>query len=386
MQKTTDGSANWEPKVQGLTALSCSSMAVSLTDPLCVYATFGGPLGIYRSLDGTSHWTFVPIPGAQVSRLLVDPFDPQRVYAAGSGFYTSTDGGDHWTGAGWNLPPSSPSGSFVDLAADPDPDHAGHLLACFGTAGMPRLLCSTTDYGASWQAVDVSPGPGLHNPHCIAFDRANLGTVYFATNGVYKSTDYGATWQRKDDEKQPGMATEGEIAIATDPKPMVTVEGQSGHLYRSDDGGATWQEAKSTEYGGVDVFIDGDSTRLYRATSQGLFFSSDAGDSWERAAGVVGQVQTTALGYADMDGHTILYAATNGGEAKTSGSAAAGTRRAAHATTTRLVGAGIYRNVVVTPKMTLKLSGLSRGILRLGKRVTAKGVVTPTSLAVPRSC
>ena len=37
--------------------------------------------------------------------------------------------------------------------------------------------------------------------------------------------------------------------------------------------------------------------------------------------------------------------------------------------------------VAVTPKLTLKLSGLKSGVLKLGKRVTAKGKVTPTSLA-----
>ena len=114
---------------------------------------------------------------------------------------------------------------------------------------------------------------------------------------------------------------------------MVAVEGQSGQFYRSVDDGATWQKAESTELGGVDVFVDGDSTRLYRAAFQGLFFSSDAGDSWQRAAGAIGQVQTTALGYADADGHTILYAATNGGHAGTTGGATAATRRAALAAT-----------------------------------------------------
>ena len=37
--------------------------------------------------------------------------------------------------------------------------------------------------------------------------------------------------------------------------------------------------------------------------------------------------------------------------------------------------------VVVTPTVTLKLSGLKSGAMKLGKRVTAKGKVTPTSLA-----
>ena len=45
-----------------------------------------------------------------------------------------------------------------------------------------------------------------------------------------------------------------------------------------------------------------------------------------------------------------------------------------------MVDAGIYRYVVVKPKVTLKLSGLSAGVLKLGSRVTAKGVVTPSAL------
>ena len=183
----------------------------------------------------------------------------------------------------------------------------------------------------------------------------------------------------------------------------------------------------------------------------------------EQAAGVIGQVQTTALGYADMDGHTILYAATTGGQATTTTTdASAKTPRRALATSSTLVSAGIYRyvqlpapkltsftpasgpvgttvtltgtgltgaskvtfngvaakftvdsatkttatvpaaastgkialttpggvatsatnfTVLVTPKLTLKLSGLTHGVLKLGKRLTAKGTVKPKSLA-----
>jgi hypothetical protein len=43
--------------------------------------------------------------------------------------------------------------------------------------------------------------------------------------------------------------------------------------------------------------------------------------------------------------------------------------------------AGIYRYVVVTPKLSFKLSGLKKGVLKFGKRLTAKGVVTPGALA-----
>jgi hypothetical protein len=81
----------------------------------------------------------------------------------------------------------------------------------------------------------------------------------------------------------------------------------------------------------------------------------------------------------------VVYAATKGSQAGTSGSAArAGGAardelRAAHGATT--IAAGIYRYVVLTPKATLRLSGLRSGVLRLRSRVTVKGVVTPAALA-----
>ena len=125
------------------------------------------------------------------------------------------------------------------------------------------------------------------------------------------------------------------------------------------------------------MFVDGDSARLYRGTGEGLFFSTDVGDSWTRAAGAFGRLQIMAVDYAVMDGHAIVYAATNGGQAGTS----ATTSRQATAATSAPVLAGIYRYVVVTPKVTLKLSGLSGGALRLGRRLAARGFVTPSALA-----
>jgi hypothetical protein len=110
------------------------------------------------------------------------------------------------------------------------------------------------------------------------------------------------------------------------------------------------------------MFVDGDSTRLYAATAAGLFFSSDAGDSWTRAAGVLGRLQIMALGYADADGHTILYAATSGGDPGATSSTAAATPRKALTAASGLVNAGIYRYVLVpTPPPPITTTTTPRG-------------------------
>ena len=212
----------------------------------------------------------------------------------------------------------------------------------------------------------------------IAFDPQTSGLVYLTTEGtgIYKSTDDGSSgsWTRIDDQKQKGLRNATDIAIATQPRHVLFVDIEGGVPYRSLDGGSSWEQLGPPDNNGIDMlasqFAGADSTRLYSATSNGLWASSDAGDTWTRAAGVLGQIQTTALGYADADGNTIIYAATNGGSATSSASgASAKAPRQTLAAASRLVGAGIYRFVVLTPKLTLKLSGSSHGVLRLGRYV-----------------
>jgi photosystem II stability/assembly factor-like uncharacterized protein len=382
VQKTTDGGQTWQIKNQGLAGMVCNSMDVSHADPLRVYAAFGGMPGIYRSDDGANNWTFIPITGSMNVRWVrEDPFNPQRLYvAADSGFYVSTNGGENWSDLGWNLPPSSSAGMPWAMAADPN--HAGHLLVGMVSGSYqtgPGQLYTSSDYGVSWQAVTMSQDLAWINR--IVFVPETPGLVYLATGGgVYRSQDSGTSWNRIDDLQQPDMQYAQNIAIATHPRPTLLV-GAKGP-YRSFDGGATWEKPRSSlPPGSFYTFVDGDSTRLYAATGTGLFFSSDAGDSWTPAAGALGRLQIMALGYANANGHTILYAATSGGtagatsstaaatprtslttastirSAATSGGAAgatsstaAETPRTSLATASGLVDAGIYRYVLLPPR------------------------------------
>ena len=64
VMKSTDGGVNWTPSNQGLAAMSCNSMAVSPSNPQRVFATFCRLAGdLFASDDGTSNWTYLPVPG-----------------------------------------------------------------------------------------------------------------------------------------------------------------------------------------------------------------------------------------------------------------------------------------------------------------------------------
>ena len=112
------------------------------------------------------------------------------------------------------------------------------------------------------------------------------------------------------------MALAVNLTIATHPQPILLVGTGSQYPYRSTDGGVTWERAQNSQ-GGIRayMFLEEDSTRLYIATWFGLLFSSDAGDTWEPAAGVLGKLNVSVLDYTVdyKNNYTILYAATNGG-------------------------------------------------------------------------
>jgi len=292
VQKTTDGGLTWQVKNQGLTAMVCQTMDVSLADPLRIYTPFTGFGGFYRSDDGASSWTFAPIAAAvNTRRVCEDPAFSERLWVQGNDdLYVSTDGGGIWSALGWNI---SPSVSGYPLAMAPDPYVSGHLLVAWNSgpwsAGTGRLY-SSSDYGVSWQGVTMPFA--LTSINSIAFDPGTPGLVWLTTNatGVYRSPDGGASWDRVDDPQRPDMRYANSIAIATHPRHIVLIGSASQPSFRTLDDGATWERLKSSPSGGSNfMFAGADSTRLYGATGIGLFLSTEAGDTWTPAAGALGR-------------------------------------------------------------------------------------------------
>jgi photosystem II stability/assembly factor-like uncharacterized protein len=385
------GEASWTVCNQGLTGMRCSAMAVSPLDPLRVYASFDGWGGVYVSNDGTNSWKYHAIDGSgQLSQVLQDPFDPALVYAVGAGLYTSTDGGETWHDWGWNGIPDSEKSDMGLGSMAADPFREGHLLVAVRVGQSSDhdhdlgYVFSSDDHGANWTSVVVTGTAGSNSPVIgdIVFDPETPGTVYLAAggSGIFRSTDDGETWVRIDD-RSPWMANPYSISIATHPQHVLLVSGDSGRPFRSFDNGLTWElkqgsgEVSARKY----VFVDGDSTRLYSPDWYGLHFSSNVGDSWTNAAGALGSVQNTTLAYTEVDGHTLLYAATTGGKIGVviagSSAAKAATSRAVSAAppASDMVGAGIYRRAQIETTKTFYSSGTYDGYVLESSHTSNKG-------------
>ncbi len=384
------GEASWTVSNQGLTGMRCSAMAVSPLDPLRVYAAFNGWGGVYVSDDGTNSWRYHAIDGSgQLSQVLQDPFNPALVYAVGAGLYTSTTGGDTWHDWGWNGIPDSEKVDMGLGGIAADPFREGHLLVAVRVGQSSDhahdlgYVFSSDDHGATWASVAVTGTAGSNSPVIgdIVFDPETPGTVYLASggSGIFRSTDDGESWVRIDD-RSPWMANDYSISIATHPQHLLLVSADSGRPFVSLDNGRTWVDKS---IGGVVsarkyVFVDGDSTRLYAPDWTGLHFSSNLGDSWTNAAGILGSVQNTTLAYTETDGHTLLYAATTGGKTGVviAGAASSVTAKSpvtAAASSGPLVGAGVYRRAQVETSATFSSSGSLDGWILESSHTSSKG-------------
>ena len=401
VRKTVDGGQTWPAKNEGLTGLRMESMNVSRADPLRVYASFHGPLGMYRSTDGTSHWTYCPISDSwNVAQILEDPFDSAHVFAvAGPGLFETTNTCDTWTNIGWNVPPSSPNSDLYAVALDPY--HEGHMLAAMFSGPFntgQSWLYSSGDAGRTWQGPIATP-QNLRRVTSITFDPETTDTVYVTTfgTGLLRSTDSGTTWSRIDDGT-PLMRFLANIAVATHPRRVLMVQADPGGFiagissYRSLDEGATWQIVANVDDGQASpsscAFANNDSTLLYAASPWGLYFSQNLGDTWTRAAGALGRLEITGLSWGVVDGHVLIYAATPGGDAGAAAASSAmalGANQKALAATTSngLVGAGIYRRAQIDTTITASSSASRDGwLLESSERGSRGGTRNSTASTI----
>jgi hypothetical protein len=417
------GEASWTVSNQGLTGMRCSAMAVSSLNPLRVYASFDGWGGVYVSDDGTNSWKYHAIDGSgQLSQVLQDPSDPALVYAVGHGLYKSTDGGTTWPGRPWVLQPGdtgdqllpagSPDGMIASLAADPF--KPGRLLVADRVSASSAhdhdtgLLFSSDDGGANWASVVVTgtPDTTIGPIGDIEFDPSPdaSGTVYLTTDGsgVFKSINHGANWTRIDDPRQNMLGASG-IAIATHPQHILAVLASNNLFLSSADGQPSWHDpGSSMGNAGIAIhnfyFVAHDSTRMYAPTYAGLYFSGDLGNTWARSAGALGGVQVTTVADTAVDGHTLLYAGTTGGDAgavwHTTAAASAKAKASAKAATSQmaatppassLVGAGIYRRAqVAEPPRTSRSSGGQDGWVLESSHTSSRGGKTSATASTLR--
>jgi photosystem II stability/assembly factor-like uncharacterized protein len=311
--KTSDAGTVWTPIFDKQPVGSIGAIAVAPSDPQTIYAGTGesdirsdlsSGNGVYKSTDGGSTWLHVGLEDTrQISRIVVDPQHSNVVYVGAlghaygpnqqRGVYRSVDGGTHWDKA---LDQGSEVG-ISDLAicsTDPQLLFAGtwhtHRPPWSTYApidGPGGGLYRSQDAGKTWSHLS---GNGLPEGDwgrvgvAVASDGKRVyALIQTKKAGLYRSDNSGATWALENADPRLTSRAWYFNSITVDPHNPDVIYIPNVALYRSEDGGKTISIVRGAP-GGDDyhqIWIDPkNSASMVLGTDQGTSVSLDRGQTW----------------------------------------------------------------------------------------------------------
>lgn len=272
--KSVDGAANWSNDNYGLGGINApsagnptpgaSALVIHPTQTSTVYAATAA--GVFKTTNGGRTWfaTNTGLPTAGVGALLIDPSTPTTLYATISNFtdngvYKSTDGGATWNRRSNGLGTSAITGIVID------PTTPNTLYASIdGCCAAVTRIYKTTDGADNWVPVGSSP-PLV--PMALTIDPLNPSTLYVSDAAnpgtVFRSTNSGATWQPL------GTITFARSFAVSPLTAGVVYAGTDQGIFKSTDSGNSWT-LFSPKIGKI-VFDPVSSSTLYLLTNPNSF-------------------------------------------------------------------------------------------------------------------
>ncbi len=232
--------------------------------------TTGG--GVWQTRDGGSNWT--PISdkyfGGSIGSVAVCPTDPLLIYVGtgentlrgnvseGKGMWKSNDGGKTWQHIG--LSDTRHITKIIFHPKNPDVVYCTAIGHLFGE-NDERGVFKTTDGGKSWKQ--------------ILFVNENVGAVDMQMDATNPNILYASSWRVK---RTPHSMESG---------------GEGSALWKSMDGGDTWKNISHNKGLPKDtigiiglalssIHTDNIYAILEHKEKGGLYFSHDAGTTWEK--------------------------------------------------------------------------------------------------------
>ncbi len=205
--KSTDGGLNFTQACSGITECNNSSTGVFTTRIIRSAAdTTGNTVftfsntKVYKSTNYATSWTALGVTGLPTTSLYLRQFGIAKsnpsvmgVVANSGRVFLSSNGGTSWTTPA-ALPNNGYSLSYISF--DPTNSNTVYVASVAPDQTMTHLWKST-NFGASWTAIDGTGFPTGIPVNSIVADPVTPTTLYAGTHlGVYSSADGGATWTR----------------------------------------------------------------------------------------------------------------------------------------------------------------------------------------------
>lgn len=298
-------------------------LSLSLLAASCNPFAQSTPGGMVKSLNGGEDWQFInrikdtnktTLAPLSISSLASDPAKKDKIYAGSynAGLFVSEDAGNSWTQILSKI-------SVYDFAinpADPNLIYVGGVYADHG-----KVLV-TTDGGKSWE--EIFNEASSQNPvRAIALNPQDPKQVIagLATGTVIKSTDGGRSW------KLVGNHNDRVTKIRWQTGAVYLLFRGKG-LFKSTDNGESFYDnnfglkaSESFYQAAVSAFTASSFNQfvvsqfnpntIYVTASNGLYKSSDGGNTWQRLPVPLTQENAVlrAIALAPSDNNTIYASA-----------------------------------------------------------------------------
>jgi photosystem II stability/assembly factor-like uncharacterized protein len=312
--RSTDRAATWQSLNRGLSELSIDGLAIDGQNPPRLYAS--DPLaGVYKTTNRGESWLHLghPEPRNPIRwglPLAVSPADPQVVYAGVTGAVAkSTNGGRRWDVRG--VLTCMVTGRLLIDPREPSTLYAsgGFFTSECGFEPDACTLWRSLDAGESWEcAREGLPGTSGGALGIDPFTSALYAVA--APQDLWRSTDRGNTWTLV----YPGLKPSSALIASTQTAGTYYV-GRQGEVGRSRDSGQTWQffstGLPAQSFVHILALDPTNDSVLYAGLDEGVFKSTDAGETWTPVGTWPAGVWPTGL-VIDAREPSILYAGTNG--------------------------------------------------------------------------
>jgi photosystem II stability/assembly factor-like uncharacterized protein len=299
--RSTDRGTNWTQVRHGLEVDRILSLESAHKGPETVYA--GTMTGVIRSTDFGTTWSSVgeKLPRVPVSVALPNTESDPTVflYGEGLGVVASSDSMNSWSPAQSGLGGSTVSQILSDSTGD-------RVYASTGSTVLRRDRAS-----GSW----VPAGSGLTGGRIesFAFDADSAGGMYAATPaGVYRTSDAGDSWRAV-----PRRLSVAPIFLDTHPTigTRILASGEQG-LFVSTDRGNSWGQVRplGNRFSVRSLtFAPTNAGIIFGAGTTGVIGTADGGMNWTPTRFGLGGDETIAITFGTTDGQ-ICYAWTTRGE------------------------------------------------------------------------
>jgi photosystem II stability/assembly factor-like uncharacterized protein len=301
--RSLDGGDTWKKASKGMFSESdIRAIAVDPNDTSIMFA--GTEAGIYRSKNGGDEWERLDsaLNERQIWSLAIDPNNPNTIYAGTcpSAFFKSVDGGDSWKQLSVEL--TEDCGAIIPRVTTMiiDPEDSQTIYAGIEIDGM-RF---SHDGGETWAAANE--GLSSQDVHGLAVVPGDTKTIVAATNNDVCVTTDLVSWTPlgvKGDFPWPycrnvlhRAASSDRVYVGAGNGPP----GDQGGLFYTSNLGESWERAdlggnsNSTIWAVVQNPNVSGWIVAYSVSGQ-VFRSTNNGESWDKLAREFGEVRALAI-------------------------------------------------------------------------------------------